>query len=131
LPRNGEQLNNLELEREKKSELRNALWMNKIVEIGEYHKNVCLEFILIKCLEINKTKDNDVVSTWLVGDESGTIELGLWNTVLNAGDVICLNGGYTSLFQGRKRLFVSKSGTISRTRTFRKIFKMSEAHIEL
>lgn len=105
--------------------------MNKIGELGDYQKNICLEFILIKYLETNKTKDNDKIAVWLAGDESGTIEFGLWNCALNVGDVIYLSGGYTSPFQGRKRLFVSKTGWITRVRTFRKTFKVSECHKEL
>ncbi|ADM10940.1 uncharacterized protein Eint_010780 [Encephalitozoon intestinalis ATCC 50506] len=105
--------------------------MNSIAEISDYQKNISLEFILIKYLETNKTKDNDKIDVWLVGDETGTMEFGIWNCSLNPGDVIYLSGGYTSLFQGSKRLFVSKTGWISRVRTFRKTFKASECHQEI
>ncbi|CAD24958.2 hypothetical protein [Encephalitozoon cuniculi GB-M1] len=105
--------------------------MDSIAELSDYQKNICLEFILIKYLEANKTKDNDKIDVWLVGDESGTIEFGVWNCSLNPGDVIHLSGGYTSLFQGKKRLFVSKAGWVSRVRTFRKTFKASECHREM
>ncbi|AFN82411.1 hypothetical protein EROM_010670 [Encephalitozoon romaleae SJ-2008] len=105
--------------------------MNIIAELNDYQKNICLEFILIKYLGTNKTKGNDKIDVWLVGDESGTIEFGVWNCSLSPGDVIHLSGGYTSLFQGKKRLFISKTGWINRVRTFRKIFKVSECHEEI
>lgn len=105
--------------------------MERVSDLKDQQKNIVLEFILIKQLELNKTKENGTIVTWLVGDESGTVEFGIWNCPLNIGDVIRLDGGYVSMFQGNKRLFVSKSGWINRTGTFRKIFKVSECHIDI
>jgi ssDNA-binding replication factor A large subunit len=105
--------------------------VQKIAELGDYQKGLTLEFILIKYLDTNKTKDNDRVVTWLVGDETGTIEFSVWNCMLGVGDVISVVDGYTTQFQGKKRLFVSKAGSITRARRFRKVFKVSEEHAGL
>jgi ssDNA-binding replication factor A large subunit len=107
-------------------------WMaQKIAELGDYQKGLALEFILILHLDTNTTKDNDKVVTWLVGDETGTIEFSMWNCPLSIGDVISIVDGYTTQFQNKKRLFVSKAGGITRVRRFRKLFKVSEEHLDL
>lgn len=105
--------------------------MHRISELEDNQRNIVLEFILVKYLEAKNTKENGHIDVWLAGDESGTIEFGMWNCVLNVGDVMYLNGGYVSPFQGRRRLYVSKVGSISRVRTLRKVFKVSECHEDL
>lgn len=105
--------------------------MQRISELEESQKNVAVECIVLKYMETKTTKDGDRIVIWLVGDESGTIEFGVWNCSLDVGDVIQVAGGYVSVFQEKKRLFVSRIGAVSRVGVFRKTFLVSECHVEM
>ena len=53
----------------------------------------------------------------VVGDETGTVILSLWEAQIgqaDAGDVLQVNNGYVSLVRGRIRLNVGKYGTLEK-----------------
>ncbi|KAF9763181.1 SOSS complex subunit B1 [Nosema granulosis] len=95
---------------------------NKIADLSDYQKNINIEFIVLKCIEKNTTKDNDIVRTYLAGDESGRLEVSVWNEVFLIGDIIYFHDGYTSVFKDKKRLFLSGNGFIRRIGRIRKEF---------
>jgi ssDNA-binding replication factor A large subunit len=96
----------------------------QIGKLSNYQKNINLSFIVIKEVEVNKTKEGCLVRTYLVADESGSIEYSIWNEELNPGDIIRITNGYTTLFKNKNRLYNSKSTTVSRVSHFRKAFSL-------
>ncbi|WUR03808.1 SOSS complex subunit [Vairimorpha necatrix] len=103
----------------------------KIKDLKTSMKNVNVDFIVIKLLETNTTKDNDKVYTYLVADETGSIEASIWNILLEIGDLICIEDAYVSLFKERKRIFKSGNGNIRRIGEIKKQFRLSEEHKNL
>lgn len=95
---------------------------NKIVDLSDHQKNINIDFIILKSIEKNITKDNDTVNTYLAADETGTIEVSVWNEEFLIGDIIYFHDGYTSVFKEKRRLFLSGNGYIRRTGRIRKEF---------
>lgn len=59
------------------------------------------------------------VANAILSDDSGSIKLTLWNddvTRFRNGDVVKVNNGYVSEFQGEKQLTSGKFGTIQKIR---------------
>jgi replication factor A1 len=48
----------------------------------------------------------------LVGDETGSVYLTLWDDKVNEGDTISVGNGYVTLFRGNIRLNVGRYGTL-------------------
>ncbi|MHA1409513.1 MAG: single-stranded DNA-binding protein [Candidatus Odinarchaeia archaeon] len=68
----------------------------------------------IKEVISKKTGETLKVSEALVGDETGTILLNLWNDTIDEieeGKIYQINNGYISLFKGSMRLNIGKYGT--------------------
>lgn len=95
-----------------------------------HQKNINITLIILYKLESNKTKDNNIVITYVGADESGSIEVSLWDIVLIPGDIIYMHDSYTSIFKEKKRLFVSGNGYVRRIGSFNKTFFVSEEHKE-
>jgi hypothetical protein len=95
---------------------------NKISELTDYQKNINIEFIIVKLIDKNTTKDNDIVNTYLVADETGVIEASVWNEDINVGDIIYFYDAYTSVFKEKRRLFMSGNGYLRRVGRIRKEF---------
>jgi len=60
------------------------------------------------------------VSDVLVGDETGTIYMSLWDENIdrvNEGDTIAIKNGYVSLFRGSMRLNVGRFGSFEKAET--------------
>jgi len=58
------------------------------------------------------------VADVLVGDETGTVILTLWDeniAQINVGDVIVVNNGYVKTFKGSIRLNIGRFGTIEKS----------------
>jgi replication factor A1 len=56
------------------------------------------------------------VATAIIGDESGTIKLTLWNEQIdqvNVGDMIKVENGYVTSFRGELQLNVGKYGKLT------------------
>lgn len=62
-------------------------------------------------------RDNALVSNALVGDETGTVLLCLWDDQVNAvsvGDCIEVRGAHVATFKGEKQLRLGKNGIITK-----------------
>ncbi|KAF5141472.1 oligonucleotide oligosaccharide-binding fold containing 2b [Vairimorpha ceranae] len=103
----------------------------KIKDLKIFIKNVDVEFIILKLLETTLTKDNDKIYTYLVADESGSIEASIWNILLDIGDIIYIYDAYVSSFKERKRIFKSGNGYIRRIGEIKKEFILNEEHKKL
>jgi replication factor A1 len=90
----------------------------KDLRVGMTHVN-----LKAKILEIAESKpvvtrygNNVTVAKVLIGDETGTIKLCLWNGQMNGvcvGDVIQIENAQASMFRGERLLNLGKKGTIN------------------
>jgi len=88
------------------------------VRAGMSHVN-----LKAKVLEITRPKrvvtrygNNASVTKVLLGDETGTIKLCLWNAQINAvsvGDIIQIENAHASVFRGKRFLSLGKKGTLN------------------
>ena len=65
---------------------------------------------------VTKYGNNAVVAKVLIGDETGTIKLCLWNGQIDGvsvGDVIQIENAQASVFRGERQLSLGKKGTIN------------------
>lgn len=99
-----------------------------IKDLSTHQKNINITLIILYKLESNKTKDNNTVITYVGADESGSIEVSLWDIELIPGDIIYMHDSYTSIFKDKKRLFVSGNGYVRRLGGFNKLFSVNEEH---
>ena len=87
---------------------------NKIVkDIKNGDKNIDIQVILIKRVGVYNTKTGGCITTYLVGDESGSINCNFYDNVSNfikEGDVLYITGAYSSLFNNRIVLYQPKVG---------------------
>ncbi|MBN2336543.1 single-stranded DNA-binding protein [Candidatus Bathyarchaeota archaeon] len=70
--------------------------------------------------EVSSSSDGQLhrVAEALVGDETGTVLLTLWDENIDrfgVGDVVAVDNGYAGTFRGSLRLNVGKYGTIDKT----------------
>ncbi|ELQ73978.1 putative nucleic acid binding protein [Trachipleistophora hominis] len=97
----------------------------KIADINAYNKNFELTFMVIKNLGHIKTRDNDVVYSYLVADDTGSIEYSIFNQSLDLGDIIAINYAYATFFKTRLRVYNSELTVVRRVGEFNFEFKMS------
>ncbi len=87
---------------------------NKFVkDIQSGDKNIDIKVILIKLLDQHKIKNGDTITTFLVGDETGTIHCNFYDNVseyIKEGDVLYINGAYSTLFKNHIVLYQPKIG---------------------
>jgi replication factor A1 len=65
---------------------------------------------------VTKYGNNATVAKVLIGDETGTIKLCLWNGQINGvsvGDVIQIENAQASIFRGERQLSLGKRGTVN------------------
>jgi len=87
--------------------LRNLDITVKIVNIGAS-----------RTIPSRRTGKEHLVAEALVGDETGSVILTLWDDQIKkfkAGDTIEIENGYTSIFKGSLRLNTGRSGKIEKT----------------
>ena len=90
-----------------KPDLRNLDLVVKIVNIGPS-----------RGLESKRVRKQHLIAEALVGDETGSVVLTLWDDQIQrfvADDVVGISGGYTTLFRGSLRLNVGRAGRIEKT----------------
>ncbi len=90
----------------------------KDLRIGMSHIN-----LKAKILEVAEPKhvvtrygNNAIVAKALIGDETGTIKLCLWNGQIDdvsVGDIIQIENAQTSVFKGERFLSLGKRGTLN------------------
>ncbi len=104
----------------------------KIEELKPYSKKVDLIAKIMsknEVREVSSKLDNSVhkVTEALIGDESGTVLLTLWDNAIEsieAGKVYTISNAYTSLFKNSLRLNLGRYGTIAEAKE--KIAKINE-----
>ena len=85
----------------------------RIIEIKNGDKNINIKVILIKFLKSSIIKNGSKITTFLVGDESGTIHCNFFDNVSNfikEGDILNITGAYSSLFDNSIVLYQPKIG---------------------
>ena len=82
--------------------------------------NMLVKFVdvgLQRVVSSRRGRSEHQVSEALVGDETGSILLTLWDDAINRyaiGDVLEIKGGYTTLFKGSMRLNIERGGTVEK-----------------
>jgi replication factor A1 len=102
-----------------------AVRQTKIATLQPNRQGLVVEFKLLKIKEVRTVKSRRDGSTHrvadiLIGDESGSIILTLWDDEIEKveeGKVFRLTGGKTTLFQGRLQLGLNPSGKIESSTT--------------
>ena len=82
----------------------------KVAEIKSGDKNIDIQVILIKLLEVHKIK-NGTITTFLVGDETGSIHCNFFDNVsqyIKEGDILYITGAYSTLFNNQIVLYQPK-----------------------
>jgi replication factor A1 len=90
-----------------KPDLRNVNLTVKIVTIGTS-----------RAVASKSGKQQHLIAEALVGNETGSVVLTLWDEqigMFGAGNVIEVEGGYTTLFRGSLRLNIGKGGRIRKS----------------
>ena len=93
----------------------------KINELQNSMKRVTIEAKVIEKREPREVQSrfkNETlrVADAIIGDETGTIKLTLWNEqidMVNAGDVVKVDNGYVTSFKGEIQLNVGKFGSLT------------------
>lgn len=101
-----------------------------ISEIPENKENIFLKSIVTKHLELKKI-NADYLNLYLIADESGCIEYGLYNNNLNCGDIIEIENGYANVKENRLRVFNGKNGIVKRVGRFRMKFNLENNYSEI
>lgn len=90
----------------------------KDLRVGMNHIN--LEARILEVSEpkrvVTRYGNNATVAKVLIGDETGTIKLCLWNgqiTAVSVGDVVQIENAQASVFRGERFLSLGKRGTLS------------------
>jgi replication factor A1 len=90
-----------------KPNLRNVNLTVKIVNIGTS-----------RAVPSKRGKQQHLIAEALVGNETGSVVLTLWDEqigMFEAGDIIEVRGGYTTLFRGSLRLNIGRGGRIEKS----------------
>ena len=101
----------------------------KVIEIKNGDKNIDIKVILIKFLGSYNLKNGSKITTFLVGDESGSIHCNFFDNVSNfikEGDILFITGAYSSVFDNRIVLYQPKigHGTVTKIGEFFLIFSL-------
>jgi len=101
-------------------------------KIGSLTPNSNRFSVTFKCIEIEpprQVKDGLTVANVLVGDETGVINLNVWNEkidLMKKGESYVLKNAYVNTFQNKMKLNQSKSGILEISKT--KIQKINKAN---
>ncbi len=88
---------------------RNVNAVVKVVDIGQP-----------RSIFVRRDNSEHRVAKALVGDETGTVLLNLWDAqidLVSVNDVVEINNGQTSLFRGTLRLNIGRRGTAEKVDT--------------
>ena len=85
----------------------------KVIEIQNGDKNIDILVIIIKFLGKHILKNGGCITTFLVGDETGSINCNFFDNVskfIKEGDILYITGAYSSLFKNHIFLYQPKIG---------------------
>jgi hypothetical protein len=73
----------------------------KISDLKPYLKNLNLIFMVLEKGSVTKTKDDKILTQFLIGDPSGCVTLSLWDSgeYIQPSDIIRLRGAFCTLFK--------------------------------
>lgn len=99
--------------------------LSEFVKIKDLTPNSKHVNLVAKVVEISESREvssrmggTNTVAEALMGDETGTILMTLWNENISkvaVGDVVNVTNGYVNLFRGSMRLNVGKYGSFEKT----------------
>ncbi len=97
--------------------------MMKVSDLGPSSRKVNIIFKVLETGDVREVRSrrdgsSHTVSDNLVGDETGTVILALWNediSKVEQGSCYRIKNGYTSLFRGNIRLNVGRYGELEET----------------
>lgn len=95
----------------------------KIYQIPTATEKFTITFIILKQID-SKPLKSQTLTIYQVGDETGTIEFGLYDITLNLGDIITIENAYGLIKENRVRVFAGINKNIKRVGTFRMIFRL-------
>ena len=85
----------------------------KVGQIKNGDKNIDIKVILIKNIAKHNLKNGGTITTFLVGDETGSIHCKFFDNVsdyIRDGDILYITGAYSSLFNNHIVLYQPKIG---------------------
>lgn len=93
---------------------------SKLAKLQPYQRGITVDFKVVKTEAVRKVQSrndgsNHRVADVLVGDETGTMLLTLWDgdiALVENGKIFRLVGGQTGLFQGRLQLSLGRNGKL-------------------
>jgi replication factor A1 len=98
--------------------------LSEIVKIKDLTPNSKHVNLVAKVVEISESREvssrmggTNTIAEALMGDETGTILMTLWNENISkvaVGDVVSVTNGYVNLFRGSMRLNVGKYGSLEK-----------------
>ncbi|MCW4050218.1 MAG: single-stranded DNA-binding protein [Candidatus Bathyarchaeota archaeon] len=99
--------------------------MTRIGELRTYSRRVNLVAKVVEmgeAREVSSSSDGQLhrVAEALIGDETGTVLLTLWDENVDrftVGDVVVVDNGYAGTFRGRLRLNIGRYGMVDKTTT--------------
>ena len=93
----------------------------KVADLGPSSRKVNVVVKVVETGDVREVRLNDgkihTVTDVLVGDETGTVYLALWDeniSRVDEGSTYAIKNGYTSLFRGSIRLNVGRYGEINK-----------------
>ena len=89
-------------------------------------RNLELKVILVKVLGNFETRSHQQITQYLVADSSGSILCNYFGDIgkkMRAGDIVYMDGAYTTIFDGHMILYLGKKGTIYKIGRFFMSFK--------
>jgi hypothetical protein len=98
---------------------------NKLIkDLKPLDKNLEMRVILISEPQVNKLKNGQTITQFLVADESGSIycnfyDISEWKSTISEGDILFLKGAYATIYNTNLILYSSKPG-------FGKVLKIGE-----
>ena len=75
---------------------------HKIIDLNPSQKNIEISFIILEKKNDVKTKNGQVITTFLISDETASVFINFFNesgSALKVGDIVYLNGAYATIFQ--------------------------------
>ena len=83
----------------------------KVKDINDGDKNINIQVILIKLLDKHNIKNGGCITTFLVADETGSINCNFFDNVskfIKEGDILYITGAYSSLYDNHIVLYQPK-----------------------
>lgn len=87
----------------------------RIESLRPNQKNIQIRVIIVEKKDSIVTKDKNIISTFLVADETGSCLMNFFDIPgqsLSPGDIFYIEGGYTSIYKNKMLLYQGKQGLV-------------------